>query len=84
MRERAAFCAGSTVSIPFLKVLPRVWCSQLSSGNDTAKKTRQLIEFWETPRRAFTKNVSIVSISLEQGDFLLFAASACTKPEEEP
>ena len=42
------------------------------------------MEFREAPRRAFTKNVSTVSISLKQGDFLFLDASACTKPEEEP
>src|ERR1035438_10114178 len=40
------------------------------------------MEFREAPRRAFTKSVSIVSISLKQGDFLFLDASACTKPKK--
>jgi hypothetical protein len=43
-----------------------------------------LIEYQKAPRRASTKNVSIVSISLKSEDFSLFGASACTKNEEEP
>jgi hypothetical protein len=43
-----------------------------------------LIEYQKAPRRAFTKNASIVSISLKSEDFSPFGASACTKNEEEP
>src|ERR1035441_8112288 len=56
----------------------------MTPGAHIVKKTRQLIEYQKAPRRASTKNVGIVSISLKSDAFSPFGTSACTKNEEEP